>query len=341
MMRPSESFAIDYPSMVSGVRRRVAELTTALGFDQTQAGRAAIVTTELVTNILKHAGGGELILVPAGDTRTGAIDLVAIDRGAGMQDAEQCMRDGYSTAGSPGTGLGAIVRLSSAFDLFTTPGTGTVVHARVAALDAAGPAAMPQGWDVFGIALPHPREVVVGDAWACRQFDETLTVLASDGLGHGQAAHDASLEAVEAFERAPENEPPASILGDIHGALRSTRGAVAAIARIDPSRRELTYAGVGNISGMIVGPEETKRLVSNNGTLGGALPRIREIVLPFPERALLVLSSDGLTSHVDVAKYPGLASRSLPVIAGILMRDFRRGHDDATVVLARHSTSTR
>ena len=57
-------------------------------------------------------------------------ELLAIDQGPGMRDVDACMRDGHSTAGTAGCGLGAVLRLSGTFDLFSAPGQGTVVLSR-------------------------------------------------------------------------------------------------------------------------------------------------------------------------------------------------------------------
>jgi len=50
---------------------------------------------------------------------------------------------------------------------------------------------------------------------------------------------------------------------------------------------------------------------------------------------MLVLHSDGLVSHWSLDAYPGLAARDPSLIAGILYRDFTRGRDDVTVVVAK------
>ena len=86
--------AVSDASMVAEARRRVAVLSMETGFSETQAGRLAIVTTELATNLVKHADGGELYLVPTQTPAGPAIDLLAVDRGGGMSDVDACLRDG-------------------------------------------------------------------------------------------------------------------------------------------------------------------------------------------------------------------------------------------------------
>ena len=132
------SIPIADSSAVAHARREVAALATARGFDADDVGRAALVTTEMCGNLLKHAGGGEL-LVQSIDSQPSGIELLALDKGPGMADVAVCLRDGYSTGGSPGTGLGAIERLSQSFDIYSQPGRGTVVFARLSPRQSARP----------------------------------------------------------------------------------------------------------------------------------------------------------------------------------------------------------
>src|SRR4030095_311315 len=83
-------------------------LVVRAGFNETETGTVALVVTELATNLLKHAKRGEILvrLIERG-AMTG-IELLSLDHGPGIANLTQCFRDGYSTAGSPGTGLGAI-----------------------------------------------------------------------------------------------------------------------------------------------------------------------------------------------------------------------------------------
>jgi serine phosphatase RsbU (regulator of sigma subunit) len=157
----------------------------------------------------------------------------------------------------------------------------------------------------------------------------------ADGLGHGLEARLASAEAVRQLYENPEL-PPKALLTRVHQALRSTRGAAVAIAYIDSMRGKLTFAGVGNISARIyAGSAGRQNLVSLNGTAGHQCDRIQDFSYPWPEDGLLVLHSDGLSTATGLEPYPGLAARDPALIAGLLYRDFCRGRDDATVVVAK------
>src|SRR5918911_1052793 len=126
----SSSIRVDGSDQAGEARRRAATMAAAAGFDQTTAGRLAIVVTECANNLWKHAGGGEIV-ISSSSAPEPSIDVLALDRGPGMADVERCFQDGYSTAGSSGTGLGAIRRLSDLCDVYTRPGEGVALLARI------------------------------------------------------------------------------------------------------------------------------------------------------------------------------------------------------------------
>src|SRR5689334_20816610 len=106
-------------------------LALGCGFDESARGKLALVVTEAGNNLVQHAPGGTLLLRALTRDEVGGIEVMTLDRGPGMRNIEQCMQDGYSTAGTPGNGLGAIARLASHFDLYSVPGHGTALLARL------------------------------------------------------------------------------------------------------------------------------------------------------------------------------------------------------------------
>ena len=117
---------------VGEARRIVSTLACNLGFDATAAGHLAIITTEAANNLALHATGGRLVLQPYSVGDSAWIELLALDTGTGMADLAKCLGDGYSTIGTAGQGLGAISRLADLFDVYSVPGKGTALLARVA-----------------------------------------------------------------------------------------------------------------------------------------------------------------------------------------------------------------
>jgi anti-sigma regulatory factor (Ser/Thr protein kinase) len=320
------------PSQVSAARRSGASIAGALDFDEVAAGKVALAVTEAGTNLLKHAGGGDVVLRWRGDRAPAWVELLALDRGPGMGNVARCLEDGFSTTGSAGTGLGALKRLAAVFDVYSRPGFGTALVARLTASMAGAPTA--PALEVEGIAVPKPGEEVCGDAFAEEPHAGGATLIVVDGLGHGGPAAEAARAAVAAF-RGARGGRPAQRLEAVHQALRATRGAAVAIADVDVAAGVVRFAGLGNIAGRIHADEGGQNLVSQPGTAGHLARKIDEYTYPFPVGAVLVMHSDGLTAHYDLGRYPGLIQRHPALIAGVLLRDAGRGRDDAVVVVAR------
>ena len=322
--------SLNDPTDVSEARRRGAHLGEELGFDETTSGRAAIVITEAATNVIRHGDGGEIYIGRTGGGRSQGLQIIAMDRGTGIRDVSASLRDGYSTAGTSGNGLGAIRRVATAFDIHSEAGRGTVLAATVY---PEGRAAVSSG----GLSVPAPREVHCGDAWASWSAGELTSIFLVDGLGHGLEAERAAKVAIEAFERHAERST-ADVLDSVHRAMRATRGGAVAIAELDRRKGQLKYSGIGNISGLVVSPAgPVQHLVSLPGIAGHTFRRLQEFVYPWPDGSVLIMHSDGITTHWTLP--PPLRTRRADVIAGTVYRDFRRGNDDATVVAVRNEGS--
>jgi Stage II sporulation protein E (SpoIIE) len=248
-----------------------------------------------------------------------------------MADVGTALRDGYSTTGTAGTGLGAMMRLSAVFDVYSSPRSGTAVFIQLGA-----GASRTSRLAVGGVVVAKPGQDVSGDAWAA-EFDHGChRILLADGLGYGVRAAEAAREAIRVFRQSASFRP-GQALHAIHAALRATRGAAVAIAELDSARDVLTFAGVGNVAGVIYSEDGSRNLVSHNGTAGLEARKIQEFTYPWGPGCLLIMHSDGLKTHWSLDNYPGLALRHPSLIAGVLYRDFTRGPDDVSVVVARHA----
>jgi anti-sigma regulatory factor (Ser/Thr protein kinase) len=318
------------PSQVGDARRAAAAIAARLGFGTTPAGRLAIVVTEAAGNLVKHAGGGQLVWRQVGTPARPGVEMVALDRGPGIGEVARALEDGFSTTGTPGTGLGAIRRLSDDFDLYSGHGRGTAVLSRVYAHP---PAPDTTPLRSGAVCVPKPHEEVSGDAWAVDDRPAGARVLVVDGLGHGPDAHRAARAALAAA--APDRGGPAETVEACHLALRSTRGAALAVAEIDLAAGRVRFAGVGNVTGAVFGGTRRQNMVSMNGTAGQGAARVRAFDYAWEPRATLVMASDGLATRWSLDDYPGLAARDPALIAGVLYRDHTRGRDDVTVVAVR------
>ena len=323
-------FRITEESGVGQARRDTAALAQRLGFTEPDVGRVALLVTECATNFVKHAREGELLVHQLDAPGTSGIGVIALDRGPGIANLPQALRDGFSTTGTSGNGLGAIARLASAFDVYSQPDSGTAVLAQVWAPAQRRSAGLAIG----GVNVPCPGETVSGDVWEVQQDDGHALLLMVDGLGHGVHANAAERAAVDAFRMQPEGAP-AEVLERVHDALRPTRGAAAAVIEIDRTRQVLRFAGIGNIAGTILTDGASRSVVSHHGTVGHKVRRIQEFTYPWAAGALLVLHSDGLVSHWTFDRYPGLRDKHPMLTAAVLYRDFARQRDDTTVVVVR------
>jgi anti-sigma regulatory factor (Ser/Thr protein kinase) len=323
---------VEERSQIAQARREAVALARRLSIDERVADRLALAVTESATNLVKHAAGGKLLLAPLLGPRSIGVEVIAIDRGPGMQNVAASMRDGHSTAGSPGLGLGSISRLASNLDIYSQPGTGTVLRFEVWAADTPH-AAEPARFG--GVCVAMPGEAVAGDAWSVQASNGQYRLLVVDGLGHGPEAAMAAHTALRIADQGKGLDAVA-LLESVHAALRSTRGAAGAVATITPHAATGVFAGVGNIRGVVHTSPAPRNLVSHNGTLGHQLRKVQPFEFAFPARALLIMHSDGIATHWGLDRYPGLASRHPAVIAATIYRDHARGRDDATVVVLRN-----
>jgi anti-sigma regulatory factor (Ser/Thr protein kinase) len=314
-------------SAIGEARRTSTQMAALTRLSEAEQGRVPLVVSELATNLHLYAKRGEILLrVLPPDAR--GIEVLAIDRGPGIDDIQKCMADGFSTGGTRGCGLGAVKRLANQFELRSSQPAGTVVLARVYNHDVS-----PR---LAAICVPVQGESECGDNWEFRDAGETQELAVIDGLGHGPLAAVAARHALEAFSRGPFANP-ARYLEEAHTAMRTTRGAAVAAAHIDLRQHKVHYAAVGNIAGAILSPANGKGrpLLSHNGIVGVEIRKVQQFEYEFDDGDLLIMHSDGLSMRWQIKDYPGLAFADPAMIAAILHRDCRRERDDATVIVAR------
>lgn len=321
------------PSEVANARRVAAACAAKLRLGETSSGRAALVATELATNLIKHAEGGSL-LFGTGEAR---LAIVSIDKGRGLTNLAAALSDGYSTAGSAGTGLGAVKRACSSFDLYALPGRGTAILCTIE--DPAPPAPLLEARSRIvagGVCIPKPGEEQNGDNWVAKLGRDAVTVAVADGLGHGPAAATASTAAVRVIAERFD-QPLEHMMQDAHGALRPTRGAAVAICRIHLTVGRADFIGAGNIAGTIAAGDTARKTVSLPGIVGHEMRKVQSFSYPWLASSVLVMQSDGVSANWNAANYPGLMQHDPALIAAVLFRDHCRGTDDATVVVAKAS----
>jgi anti-sigma regulatory factor (Ser/Thr protein kinase) len=319
---------VDDPTTAGSVRRAGVGLATEAGLSPKMVGNLAIVATELATNLARHADRGTVMMrLRRSNDRLG-FEIIATDHGPGMPDLIDSIRDGVSTAGTLGIGLGAVARMADELHAYSRPGSGTVIAATL--WDGSPP---PPAW-VAGASRPVAGEDVCGDGYAARADGGRRQVMLCDGLGHGPIAAMAARAAVAEFLAAPPGDP-ATVLERLHVRTRHTRGSVVAVAELDVADGVVRHAGIGNISSTILSGGQRRAMVSLPGIVGQQRRDIREFTYPIAPGDLVVMHSDGITDRWDLAAYPHLASQAPVLVAATLLRDHAKRRDDASVVVAR------
>ncbi|MNO65709.1 Serine/threonine-protein kinase RsbT [compost metagenome] len=317
---------LDDASEIGHARRTAQKLAERHGFAEADAGRVALLATELASNVLKHAGHGELHLrvLPRAQGRFG-IELLTVDRAQGF-DAQACLADGYSSVGTQGIGLGAVARLAQVFDVHADA-RGAVVLARLYPHSDQDPDLR------LGISQHALHDdPACGDTWHVAIHDQQLCALMIDGLGHGPEAEQAALAGAKAFAETPFDEP-LQLLQSLHDAMGGTRGGAVAMARYEAVHGRLAFTGIGNIGVSLVAGTQTRGLASLPGIVGSQYRKAQVFDYADVNGNLLIMYSDGLQSRWNLKDYPGLVHRHPAVIAAVLHRDFCRGRDDVTVLV--------
>jgi anti-sigma regulatory factor (Ser/Thr protein kinase) len=350
-MRVIHTQEIKEEPQVGAARRGVRRFAAALGFSADQLSELEIVVQEIGTNAVRYATGGGCLHWAETLGEEPGLELFYFDKGPGVYDLERALRDGVSSGGSLGTGFGAMRRLLDEFDAYSSV-KGTTRKLNAARRSTYGTALLGRKWvtpptteeqrerarrvtrRVGCWSRPRPGEETNGDASFIKEHDGETLLAVVDGLGHGRGAHEAAQVALDTLEQW-EGEPLDELILAAHDALRSTRGAVLGAVALDHARQSFTYAGVGNVEVRVVGASEPARPIPSNGTLGARLSQVRVWPHRWDEGSTLVIASDGISATWDGAAYPGLFNRSPQLLAGVLLRDYARNSDDATVLIYR------
>jgi anti-sigma regulatory factor (Ser/Thr protein kinase) len=325
------AFPMGEISRVGEARRHAVSIAKLAGFDEVAAGRVALVITELGTNLVKHATKGRLLVaIRRFNIRASELEVLSIDEGPGIVDLHKCMHDGFSTGGTPGTGLGAAKRLADDFDIYSAVPSGTVIVARI----CAKPHEAPWAFRFGAVAIPAPGETVSGDGWMIAVEGSRTNAFMVDGLGHGVMAEKAATAAIENFQKKPFDDL-AALLQSAHEKLRSTRGAAIATAGLDAEASIIHTVGAGNVVVRVVSGVTDRTLLTQQGTVGLTIRKPEVVATPWPAHAAVALHTDGIMQRWPGTAIAPLIGRDPSLAAALLLRDFCRGRDDATVMVVR------
>ena len=317
---------VEDASAVAACRQAVQTMAERLRFPAARIGQLALAVTEAASNLHKHAEQGSLLLCVNRDGPQPGIDLVTIDAGPGVRDVSAALRDGHSTAGTLGIGLGAIQRLADFADLYSRPGHGTSLVARFC---ASPPVSQPR-W--AGLIRPITGETECGDAYGVVPADGAVTAVLCDGLGHGPLAAAAAAAGVAAVLDDPAGEP-AALLERVHRRMSGTRGGAVGVVQV--SGQLARFAGLGNVAASIVSDGQRKSMISIPGIAGVQARTIRQFEYDVPPGSAVIVHSDGVSSRWEAAALPALEARDPLLIAAVLLAEAGVHRDDAGVLVLK------
>ncbi|MEF8794652.1 hypothetical protein [Thiohalorhabdus sp.] len=321
------------------LRSRLRAVSRRMGFRDVVRERLEIVANELMSNQLKHAGGGFVQLWEVRMPQP-ALDLFALDYGPGIPNLQAALRAGHSTVGTLGRGLGSIDRLAHHAELFTVPDSGNSQWHGVAAWARFLPEGHTQQPDQVhpevGMYLRAYQDRPANGDCVCLSKTEAgrLRWLHMDGLGHGEQAADAVSGLTDLVAGA---DPPATVMELLGRRLRGTRGAVAAFAEVDPVAREGTLLGVGDIAAYQVDNRSRHNFPFPPGVLGQTREAKAEqaAALDLAPGTTLVTASDGIRGRWEPTAFPGLFRLHPQLIAFFLGHLLGRANDDRSLFAVR------
>ncbi len=325
---------IRHASCVSAARSAAQAAAATLGFAQEACQEIAIVMTELATNLIKHARGGTLTMMSLSEKARVGLQIESLDHGPGFIDIEQALTDRFSTAGSRGTGLGAVNRLMDELNIRSSRGEGAQIVCRKW-IRAHRQSTRACPLDVGVATRPRRINEPNGDAFVVKRWAESVLVAVIDGLGHGQFAHHAA-QAARHYVEGHYDMPLDLIFKGAGRACRATRGVVMALARFDWGSGLLAFGALGNIEARVFSASAPFRFAMRRGVIGMSTSHVPVTETPWPADNILVLHSDGLHSRWDWKDFPCAAEQPAQHLAQDLLRSQSNEDDDATVIVVRN-----
>lgn len=328
---PTEKFNINTGQDIYVIIAAVKHLSKETGFSETVQARLATAVSEIVTNVIKHAGKGECVLGATKNQR--GLEITIIDRGPGIEDIDKVLIEGHSTIkGSLGIGLAGAKRLVEDFQIESNPGKGTTVIMReFLPIDF-------KDLEYGIICLPKLGEVFNGDGYFIKEFGgDRLFVAVVDGGGHGQGAKEKTDLALGFLEK-HYRDPLENIITQCDKMLHQKeeegreKGLVMSLCLF--SGDKLSYLGVGDIEIMVVESTNQVKPASQPGVMGFfKLPRLKLQEYDLSGPAIITMYSDGIMKRFDKKDLP--LEQNARNIAGFIIQNYQREQDDATVLVVK------
>lgn len=175
-----------------------------------------------------------------------------------------------------------------------------------------------------------------GDAALVCAQGEAILVAVVDGLGHGEEAAAAAGVAIRTLQE-QRGQPVDRLFQRCHERLLPTRGAAIALAILEPLTATVTWSGVGNVEGLLVGaadrgPRRKQYLTNRSGVVGYRLPAVRASVVRIRSGDLLIFATDGIDERFVAGEIPGGSPER---VARAILEGHGKTTDDALVLVLR------
>ena len=329
------AFKVTDRSYFAIVKKQIHALAVAGSFSESRVGEIDIIVSEMVSNLVKHAGGGQVLVKMVTDDPNGpAMELISMDDGPGMMDVTRMVADGVSTKNTLGHGLGSMKRLADIFQIYSQKDWGTLILARVYK-EPLPHFIKPPTVEIRSLLVPKPGEEECGDGFFHTTQQEYIKLFLGDGLGHGPEAAKAVTMAGQAFLECEETDPVA-IIRHINISVKKTRGLVGTAAIFDTRERRWKICGVGNISTRVNSVSGIKSYMAYNGIIGLNVPNtLNAQEIPYEKGQQLIMCSDGLKTRWDPVRFTGIGRYDLTLLAGCLLKDFARYTDDMSAAVCK------
>lgn len=344
-----QSIKIDDFSDVGICRRKASSFAKELGFSDVKIGEIAIIVSEMVSNVVKHANSrGHFLMCKLKDENDHiGIETWCCDEGDGIFNQEEALKDGFSNSNTLGIGLGSIKRLSDEFEI--NPEKPDIIKFNLLNnIRTYNTCFRSRKWlpvnkwtgknkslEFGAYSREKPGEKLNGDAYLINHISADKTLVAViDGLGHG---NDANLPAQLAREQMILNIdiPIDNIMQKVHSSLKGTRGATISMAIIDTSKSVINYTGIGNIESWIISGNQKKSCISQRGIVGHNIRSPRVQKLDFNKGDYLCMFSDGITTRWDIED---LDKNNHPQKnAELIMDKYSKINDDASILIVRYT----
>ena len=333
---PAQRIEVMHSAEVAMARRVARQLAEAVGIDPRSCDEVALVASELASNLVKHAGGGSLLLVPLSIPPCTGLQIETIDNGAGIPNIHLAMTDGYSTSGSLGYGLGTVNRLMDEFEIIPRNEHGIHIVCRKW-VSGHSPSITPCPFEVGIATRPKLGFDQNGDDFVVKHWLGHTLVGVIDGLGHGEPAHLASV-AARNYVESHYDLPLDALFRGAGIACRGTRGCVMALVQFDWEREKITFGSVGNIDARVIGNSTPVNLIVRRGIVGLSTPEAHISEHAWRSEYMLVLYSDGVSNRWNWQDFPQLIGKTATQIARDMLHALAKPTDDATILIVKKTS---